>query len=53
MAQNHASANVMRKNGFHHLSYIVLEKWGYAKPIITEKWVRTRAGYHKDYHFHE
>ena len=53
MAQNKASANVMRKNGFKHLGYTLLEKWGYAKPIITEKWVRTKVGYHIDYRFRQ
>lgn len=53
MAKNQASANVMRKNGFRRLSYTVLEKWGYTKPILTEKWVRTGAGYRKEYRFHD
>ena len=23
----------------------VLENWGYAKPILTEKWIKTAAGW--------
>ena len=53
MVENHASANVLKKNGFRHLTYTVLENWGYAKPILTEKWIRTGVGSHMQYRFHD
>ena len=53
MVENHASANVLKKNGFRHLTYTVLENWGYAKPVLTEKWIRTGVGYRLQYRFHE
>lgn len=53
MVGNHASANVLKKNGFRHLTYTVLENWGYAKPILTEKWIRTGDGSRLQYRFHE
>lgn len=46
MAQNKSSDHVLKKNGFKRIGYTVLENWGYAKPILTEKWIRTRAGEH-------
>ena len=27
------------------MGYTVLENWGYAKPILTEKWIKTAAGW--------
>lgn len=53
MVKNQASANVLKKNGFKHLTYTSLEDWGYAKPILTEKWLRTDAGYRNEYSFHD
>lgn len=44
MTTNKASANVLKKNGFRHAGYTIFENWGYAKPILTEKWIRIGAG---------
>ena len=52
MVENQASANVLRKNGFRHLTYTVLENWGYAKPVLTEKWIRTDESFRLPYRFH-
>ena len=52
MVENQASANVLKKNGFRHLTYTVFENWGYAKPILTEKWIRTDVGNRLPYRFH-
>ena len=53
MVENRASAKVLKKNGFRHLTYTVLENWGYAKPILTEKWIRTGVDHHMQYRFHD
>ena len=42
MTENKASTNVLKKNGFKHMSYTVLENWGYHKLILTEKWINTK-----------
>jgi ribosomal-protein-alanine N-acetyltransferase len=49
MAENKASANVLKKNGFKHLTYTVFENWGRAKPILTEKWIKTI--FHNDFEY--
>ena len=51
MKENTASANVLKKNGFKPVGYTVFENWGYAKPILTLKWIRTAAGYYTQYRF--
>ena len=38
MAENRASANVLRKNGFSLVNSGVGEDWGYAQPTIADKW---------------
>lgn len=53
MAENKASANVLKKNGYRHLTYTVLENWGLDKPILTEKWIIANAGERLQYHFRE
>ncbi len=40
MAENHASANVLKKNGFSLVVHAVGEDWGYDTPTITDKWIR-------------
>ena len=40
MVQNHASANVLRKNGFTLVVHASDEDWGYGKPTLTDKWIR-------------
>lgn len=52
MVENTASANVLEKNGFKPFSYTLLEKWGYAKPILTKKWIKTAADETIQYRFH-
>ena len=42
MTDNKASAHVLKKNGFKHAVYTVLEHWGYHKPILTEKWIKAK-----------
>lgn len=51
MKENTASANVLKKNGFKPVGYTVFENWGYAKPILTLKWIRTAADYYTQYRF--
>ena len=41
MAENHTSAHVLQKNGFRQLPDTEPEDWGYAEPIMAEKWLRT------------
>lgn len=53
MSANKSSANVLKKNGFKRIGYTVFENWGYAKPIMTEKWIRTGAGYRRQYRFRD
>lgn len=53
MAANKSSANVLKKNGFKRIGYTVFENWGYAKPIMTEKWIRTEVGYRRQYDFRD
>ena len=40
MIENHASANVLRKNGFSLVVHAVGEDWGYPEPTISDKWIR-------------
>ena len=40
MADNQASANVLRKNDFQMVVHAVCEDWGYADPVLTDKWIR-------------
>ena len=42
MAENKASAGVLKKNGFRAMNKTLTEDWGYSKPILTQKWVKTR-----------
>ena len=53
MTENQASANVLKKNGFRHFASTTFEDWGYAKPILTEKWLRTDTIDHRRYSFLE
>jgi len=52
MQENKASANVLKKNGFRHIVSIVPEDWGFDKPILTDKWLRTRSDRRLRYRFH-
>lgn len=52
MIGNQASANVLRKNGFRHLTYTLLENWGRRKLIPTEKWIKTHPEALPNYRFH-
>ena len=40
MPENHASANVLRKNGFSLVVHAADEDWGYEAPTPTDKWIR-------------
>ena len=40
MLQNHASAHVLRKNGFTLVNHAVEEDWGFPEPTLTDKWIR-------------
>ena len=40
MAENRASANGLRKNGFQLVVHAVGKDWGYAEPTITDIWIR-------------
>lgn len=51
MVENQASANVLRKNGFQHVAHGVWENWGYPFPTVTDKWLKTRLGYRRQYRF--
>ena len=39
MLENHASANVLRKNGFQLVVHAADEDWGYPLPTATDKWI--------------
>lgn len=52
MIKNKASETVLKKNGFKCVAHGVLENWGYTTPTMTDKWVKTAAGYHLPYRFH-
>lgn len=39
MVENHAVANVLKKNGFDLVVHAVDEDWGYEKPTIADKWI--------------
>lgn len=51
MIENKASAGVLKKNGFKRVARGVLENWGYQKPTVTDKWLRTGVGYRRQYRF--
>lgn len=51
MIDNKASANVLKKNGFKRVSHGALENWGFQKPTVTDKWLRTGVGYRRQYRF--
>lgn len=51
MIENKASANVLQKNGFRHVAHAVPEDWGFDAPVLTDKWIRTGAGYRLQYRF--
>ena len=38
-------------NGFKHVAHSMPENWGYADPVLTDKWIRTGAGYRRQYRF--
>lgn len=40
MVENQASANVLRKNDFQMVAHAVYEDWGFADPVLTDKWIR-------------
>lgn len=40
MVENLASANVLKKNGFDLVVHAAEEDWGYARPVLTDKWIR-------------
>lgn len=46
MADNKASAHVLRKQGFKSIGYTVFEDWGYTKPILTKKWIKSDLDHH-------
>ena len=52
MLENTASANVLKKNGLKRIAHAVPENWGYPHPVLTDKWIRTGAGYRMQYRFH-
>ena len=39
MVENHASAKVLRKNGFSLVAAAADEDWGYPEPTPTDKWI--------------
>lgn len=45
MLENKASANVLKKNGFKRFAHAVYEDWGFGSLTLTDKWIRTKAGY--------
>lgn len=51
MVENKASANVLKKNGFKRVLHGVFEDWGFAKPAVTDKWIRSAAGHNGLYRF--
>lgn len=51
MIKNKASENVLKKNGFQCVARGILENWGYNPPTITDKWLKTAAGYRLPYRF--
>ena len=50
MLENQASANVLKKNGFRRIAHAVPEDWGFARPTLTDKWLRTGAAPQKRLH---
>lgn len=52
MLENKASANVLKKNGFKRVARATPENWGYPHLTLTDKWIRTGAGYRRQYRFH-
>ena len=51
MIENKASAQVLKNNGFRYVAHSIPENWGYADPVLTDKWIRTGAGYRRQYRF--
>lgn len=51
MIENKASASVLKKNGFKRVAHAVLENWGFQTPTVTDKWLKTKAGYRLQYRF--
>lgn len=51
MLENTASANVLKKNGFKRVVHAEPENWGFPDPVLTDKWIRTGAGYRLQYRF--
>ena len=40
MTENHASANVLRKNGFDLVVHEASENWGFPLSVKVDKWIR-------------
>ena len=40
MPENHASAHVLRKNGFTLVNHAVEEDWGFPEATLADKWIR-------------
>lgn len=53
MVGNHASANVLKKNSFKRVAHGVWENWGFSKPTVTDKWIKTGVGYRLPYRFQD
>lgn len=49
LRENEASSKVLKKLGFRCVLRSVPENWGYFRPLLTDKWIRTAAGYSSDY----
>ena len=52
LPENHASAGVLRKNGFQCAARGVWENWGHALPTKADKWIRTASVHRFSYIFH-
>ncbi len=42
MVENHASEQVLKKNGFTLISHAVEEDWGYPEPTVANRWILRR-----------
>ena len=51
ISENSASTKVLKKNGFRCAARSVPENWGHILPTKADKWIRTAAGYRRDYSF--
>ena len=40
MVENHASAAILKKNGFELVAHAADEDWGFSEPTPTDKWIR-------------